>query len=130
MTNETPSKALRPFRERHIVPKDIGFSEGWVKELTRSWSNGHYAVMSRDLDTEWGKVTHYFISQLSGEDIPWRDKQMIKNSIAGHDKLAIEVFPPMTELVNDADAYHIWVLHDKKLPFGLHFDNQRKDNGQ
>lgn len=114
------STALKPFREKHFVPNDVGIGTGWIKELTRSWANGHYAVMARDVNTEWRKVTHYFITQLDGEDISWLDKQIIKNRIAGSERRIIEVFPPMSALGNGAYAYHIWVFHDKKTPFGLH----------
>jgi hypothetical protein len=88
--------------------------------MDRAWENGHYAVMARDLQTEWGRVTHFFIRNRDSTDIPWADKQIIKNKLAGYEKVAVEVFPAQADLVDAVDAYHLWVLHDVKLPFGLH----------
>ncbi len=45
--------------------------------------------------------------------------QRIKDEIAGYDATAIEVYPPKSEVVDEADMFHIWVLRGK-LPFGLH----------
>lgn len=114
------SKALKPFCQRKETPAALGFGTGWVRELDRAWENGHYAVMARDLQTEWGRITHYFIRNVGNTDIPWADKQIIKNKLAGYEKVAVEVFPPQAELVDEAGAYHLWVLHDMKLPFTLH----------
>jgi hypothetical protein len=40
----------------------------------------------------------------------WRHFQAIKNSVAGHDREAIEIFPPENNLVDAANEYHLWVL--------------------
>jgi len=117
------SMALKKFKKfgYERTPKGSGVkSDGWCAELDSAWANGHYAVMTRDIKTEWGRVTHFFIRNIDNTDIPWMDKQIIKNKLAGYDKLAIEVFPPHELLVDDVTAYHLWVLHDTKLPFGIH----------
>ncbi len=114
------NKAHKPFKEHDSSPASQGYGHGWCRELNRTWSNVHYAVMSRELKTTWGRVTHYFITTAGGHDIPWYDKQVIKNKIAGYDKTAIEVFPAQEDLIDAANSYHLWVLHDVELPFGLH----------
>lgn len=114
------SKALRPFRKRKETPNALGVGNGWCRQLDKAWENGFYAVMARDIETKWGKVTHLFITGKDHADIPWFDKQVIKNKLVGYDKLAIEVFPPQEKLVDEANAYHLWVLHDFEMPFGIH----------
>lgn len=120
MTLPLTSKANRPFRSRKETPAALGYGDGWCREMDRAWENGHYAVLARDLQTDWGRVTHLFIRNRDNSDIPWADKQAIKNKLAGYDKVAVEVFPPHPQLVDAANAYHLWVLHDVALPFGLH----------
>jgi hypothetical protein len=88
----------------------------------RHWTNGYYSVVADDIGTEWGRVTHLSIMTLAGGDVPWADKMEIKNKIAGEDKLAVEVYPPMADLTPTCGIYHLWVLHDATLPFGLHRD--------
>lgn len=112
------SKANKPFKKCQS-PQDVGHGNGWVVELDRAWSNGYYAVMARTLQTDWGMVTHVTIRNKPNTDVPWADKQIIKNKIFGYDALAIEVFPPQKDLVDEANMYHLWILHDHSLPFTL-----------
>ena len=111
---------MKPFRQRKENPKALGYGNGWCAEMDRAWENGKYAVLARDIDTTMGKITHAFIRELLNRDIPWRDKQEIKNLIFGKESLAIEVFPPESDLVDAIGAYHLWVQHDlKDYPFNL-----------
>lgn len=109
---------MKPFH-KCVSPKEVGYGNGWCAELDRTWSNGKYVVMARDISTIWGRVTHLFIRNRDNSDIPWRDKQKIKNMLFGKEKLAIEVFPPEQRLVDEVGAYHLWILHDTDLPFCL-----------
>lgn len=84
------------------------------------WWNGYYSVGVEDIQTEWGRVTHLRIMSDKGGDVPFADKQLIKNKLAGADKLAIEVYPPGEPIT--FNVYHLWVLHDATLPFGPHRD--------
>lgn len=95
---------------------------GWFEELDRVYVDNTltYCVMLRDIETEeMGTITHAAIKCVSNKDIPWIEKQRIKNEIFGKDACAIEVFPKEEDLVDSAYMYHIWVLHDFKLPFSL-----------
>lgn len=40
----------------------------------------------------------------------WRHFQAIKNSVAGPEREAIEIFPPEDNLIDAANEYHLWVL--------------------
>lgn len=44
-------------------------------------------------------------------DVPWAHKQRIKNEIMGPEFQAIEVFPKVSELVDDANMYWIWIVN-------------------
>ncbi len=103
----------------------------WMPQMDRCWfSDDGYQVMSRLLQTEWGKVEHVAISRMDEEhalsfhgerDIPWAVKQEIKNELFGENRPAIEVFPTKKALVDVQDCYHLWVFPKNfKLPFGIH----------
>lgn len=50
----------------------------------------------------------------------WADLQRIKNEIVGPGARAVEVYPPRSELIDDANLYHLWVWpHDVPCPFDL-----------
>jgi hypothetical protein len=103
------------------APRDCGHAgRGWFGELDRAWSNGIYAVMSRAVQTQWGEVEHVCIRNVGNSDIPWRDKQRIKDELFGADRVAVEVFPESGDLVDDAGMYHLWILPaGYRLPFSL-----------
>ncbi|HBZ80934.1 MAG TPA: hypothetical protein DEP07_11175 [Brevibacillus sp.] len=103
-----------------MSPKERGVGDGWFSQLSQAWSNGKYAVMARDVFTESGIVKHVCIRNAAGTDIPWREKQRIKNELFGSEATAIEFFPKESELVDEANMYHLWVLPiGYTLPFGL-----------
>lgn len=109
-------------------PKDVNYGSGWVSELDSVYvsNDKKYCVMTRDLDTPLGKVTHACIrnqgskeTNWEGTDIPWSEKQRIKNEIFGKESIAIEIFPKEMDLIDKANMYHLWVLHEYELPFGI-----------
>lgn len=106
----------------HPSPKQLGQGDGWFGELDRVYTqNNNYVVMVRDVSTAWGKVQHACMRNAASTDIPWAEKQRIKNEIFGPEAQAIEVFPKESLLVDEANMYHLWVLADDfKIPFGLH----------
>lgn len=106
--------------KRELSPKQLGQGTGWFGEMDKVFSNGKYVVMSRNVNTLWGVVEHVCMRNATSTDIPWREKQRIKNELFGKEKVAVEVFPKESELVDEANMYHIWILPDKTiLPFGL-----------
>lgn len=55
-----------------------------------------------------------------GTEPSWAMKQRIKNMVAGEERVAVEVFPAESELVDNVDAYHLWVYPEGyRLPFRL-----------
>ncbi len=99
-----------------------------MPQMDRCWmSDDGFQVTSRLLITDWGKVEHAAITVIGsltvfGEnDIPWATKMEIKNELFGEERLAVEVFPKIKNLVDTMDVYHLWVFpKDFQLPFGIH----------
>lgn len=106
--------------KKEYSPKEKQVGAGWFGEMDRVYSNKKYSVMIRTVVTDWGVIEHAAIRNVSGTDIPWKEKQRIKNEIFGEEYTAIEVFPKESELVDEANMYHLWVFPSAiKLPFGL-----------
>lgn len=101
-------------------PKVVGGFGGWLGEMDRAYTDGRYAVMVRTTQTSWGLIEHACIRNDNSTEIPWREKQRIKNELFGADRVAIEVFPAVEDLVDSAMMYHLWILPPGiRLPFGL-----------
>lgn len=50
----------------------------------------------------------------------WRHLQAIKNEIAGPERVAVEIYPPESGLVDTSNQYHLWVFPPgTELPFGF-----------
>lgn len=93
------------------------------KGITRFVSNDKYSVQFYPHQTEWGEVLQLLVRLHTGKPVrSWADMQRIKNELVGEDRTAIEVFPAESDLIDQANCYHLWVLPEGfKIPFGLHF---------
>jgi hypothetical protein len=49
--------------------------------------------------------------------VSWMHKQRIKNELFGKESVAVEVFPPESQLVDEANIYWLWILPDTNYPF-------------
>ena len=106
-------------------PKSMREGTGWFGQMNRCYTyNGKYAVMTREVETKWGKVIHAAFRNIEGTEITWKEKQWIKDSLFGVDRTAVEVFPREDRLVDVANMYHLWIF-DKgfELPFVIHEDD-------
>ena len=104
-------------------PKSQQYGHGCVKEMDRAFTDGVHAVLVRTVETkEYGPITHVAIRNVFGTDIPWAEKQRIKNELFGDESMAIEIFPRVSRLIDEAPMYHLWVFPDNtfQFPFGLH----------
>lgn len=86
----------------------------WAAEFEEAYRNKVFSVLIRDV----GSATHFAVSSLSGIRPTWREMQRIKDELAGPEKTAVEVYPPRSKVIDEADMFHIWVLPDG-VPFGL-----------
>lgn len=103
-------------------PKSMRRGSGWFGQMNRSYTyNGEYAAITREIDTEWGRVIHCAFRNKNGTEISWKEKQWLKDSLFGEDRVAIEVFPQKDRFVDAANMYHIWIFEKGfELPFGIH----------
>ena len=103
-------------------PKSMRKGSGWFGQMNRSYTyNGEYAAITREINTEWGRVIHCAFRNKNGSEISWKEKQWLKDSLFGEDRVAIEVFPQKDRLVDVANMYYIWVFEKGfELPFGIH----------
>jgi hypothetical protein len=80
-----------------------------------AWKNDRYDVIVRR--RREGSV-HLSIKRLDRYAIhDWRHLQQIKNEILGEELLAIEIYPPESELIDTSNQYHLW--HFPGLRFTL-----------
>lgn len=68
---------------QELSPKERNMGSGWFGEFSKVMTNGKYVVMIRTIKTEWGYVKHACMRNATGTDIPWREKQRIKNELCG-----------------------------------------------
>lgn len=107
---------------KNLLPMGIPGGNGWCRDVRAAWANNLYVVLIRPLKDENGKdVVHMAIRTASSLEPPWRDLQRIKNELCDPEATAVQVMPPMSELVDEADMYHMWVLSDR-LPFTLAYE--------
>lgn len=86
-----------------------------------------YLVVQDARQTEWGEVIHLEIAREDEQAIHnWMDLQDIKNYLFGPERVAIEVYPAASRLVNAQHAYHLWVLPEGfRIPFGIHEEDSK-----
>ena len=66
-----------------------------------------------------------FRRQDRGTDVPWTDKQAIKDQLVGEHREAIEIFPATSRLIDAANHYHLWVMPEgAQVPFGFGYEDQ------
>ena len=107
---------------REHSPKEMKVGSGWFSQFDKVFvdCDRQYCVMSREIETGWGKVTHACMRNADSTDIPWAEKFSIKNDLYGSERIGVEVFPKESALVDAANMYHLWVFDKKfKLPFNL-----------
>lgn len=101
------------------TPNGVPGGRGWTRDIRAAWANNLYAVLIRPFVADDGEeVIHLAIRTASNLEPPWRDMQRIKNEICGVEATAVQVMPPESELIDEADMYHMWVL-SYRLPFTL-----------
>jgi len=98
--------------ERIPLPSGTG-GRGWNKEVRGVHRNAVFAVLERPTT---GAV-HYAISSLSGVRPTFHEMQRIKNDLTGAETTAVEVDTPQSQLVDEADMFHFFVVDP--LPFTI-----------
>jgi hypothetical protein len=92
----------------------------WLGEFDRAYRNDKYAVLIRNVKNEYGLCKHAAIRNLESTEISWKEKQEIKDKIFGVNYVAVEVFPKKSDLIDEANMYHLWILPlQYNFPFNL-----------
>lgn len=76
----------------------------WAAGVRRAYKNKVFSVLWRPLPNG----VHLSVSSLSGDRPSWHEMQRIKNELLGADATAVEIYPPLEQVVDDADAFHLW----------------------
>lgn len=133
-------KGMSPRQLNKMMETNTGekvYKGDWMPQMDRYWeSDDGFGVMSRLVNTPWGKVEHASIMRISNthtsdgtRDIPWKIKQEIKNELFGENRIAIEVFPKTDDLIDECDVYHLWIFEKNfEIPFGIHPNNIKQMN--
>lgn len=80
----------------------------WMKKYSAQ------VVQSR---APWGMTHHLKVKRRDGRDgISWDILQQIKNDILGKDVLAVEIYPPEDEVVNEINMRHLWAVPWEMMP--------------
>ena len=95
--------------------------------MKRACLNNVYSVQFFVRTSAWGPIDHLIIRRHDEQlHIPWSEMQRLKDELCGPERVAVEVFPPVSQLVDDANLRHLWVLPEGfALPFGLHIEGWR-----
>lgn len=65
----------------------------------------------------WGFTRHMKVQRTDGQDgISWDQLQSLKDLYLGPDVLAVEIYPPACELVNELNMRHLWEVPAGILP--------------
>jgi hypothetical protein len=88
---------------------------GWNREVRAAHRNGVFCVLERPV----GGVVHLAVASLSGIRPTWHEMQRIKNEIVGEHATGVEVYPPQSEVVDEADMFHIFIVPGG-VPFSIY----------
>lgn len=96
------------------------YDDAGLTEPDAVYGNNLYSVFVREMGHGALHISFHRRDRKAIHD--WRHFQAIKNEVAGPERLAIEVYPPESALVDSANEYHLWVLPEEaadEFPFML-----------
>jgi hypothetical protein len=94
------------------------------REETKCFVNDLYQVNVKEIKDEDGRPWMYLsIKRRDKKPIhDWRALQRIKNELIGEEFEAIEIYPRESELVDEANQYHLWVMERGRIsPVGFRY---------
>lgn len=101
----------------------------WLQDVKTVCRNGLYAVLIREFDVAGMTVWHCAITCGLAHEPSWKEKMRIKCELFDPEATAVEICPPVSELVDEADMYHLWVMN-ASLPFSLHKASAARPEGE
>ncbi len=107
-TPEAYLKLLRSIRGPSFTADFRGYDAIWV-------NSRFLAVVAHRIDPMFGEIDHVMVQNAKGgKDVMWADLQSIKNDLFGEERVALQVFPAESNLVNKTHTYHIHVLSESE----------------
>jgi hypothetical protein len=92
------------------------------REATQCFVNEVYQVNIQEIkDTDGRPWMYLSIKRRDKKAIhDWRALQRIKNELVGEEYEAIEIYPRESELIDEANQYHLWVMEKGRIcPVGF-----------
>ena len=109
-----------PFRK--LSHEECLKAGGLPSRCHEAWCNHkHLVFLCHEVMPGLGTGLRLMVRRLDGQSVhSWCDLQCIKDELAGEERTAVEIYPPKSEIVDDANIYHLWVFPEgKHLGFGL-----------
>jgi hypothetical protein len=110
--------------EVNVSLSGVNHPEGFNKEVGCHYCvfNKKYTVFIRiqqDGREGYHSMIHLSIKRNDKKPIrEWRDLLRIKNTLVGEEVEAVELFPAMSRLIDEANQYHLWCIPNYTFPFG------------
>jgi hypothetical protein len=117
-SSATPDREWGPWLDRTYMINYVGGKA--PHNLYKAVVNDLYSVQFfKHQHTNWGEILQLMVKRNDERPIrSWKDMQRIKNDLVGAERVAVEVFPPQSELVDVGNLYWMWVLPEGfQLPF-------------
>lgn len=121
---DAPHEPWRPLQPQPVNPEYVALSlQSGARPPSAVYSNGLYQVSVYIIGDKPPGEAPLHLSIKREDRLPchdWRHLQAIKNEIVGPEAMAVEIYPPESQLVDTSNQYHLWVLPPKvRLPFGF-----------
>lgn len=96
-----------PMRRVALNPelRTVSFPSG---SLVESWENDEYEAVVAHYPNGWAYIGLYRHDEQAVRD--WGVLQSIKNQTVGPEREAFELFPAESRLMDETNAYHLWVI--------------------
>lgn len=122
-----------------MVPAGISITEihrmfmQYVDETMGTvWINDQYQVSVKQFNhPAHGIMTHLSIKNLEKSHLAhdWRKMMQIKNQLVGEECEAVEIYPPESKLVDNANQYHLWCFNNPMYTLGIGWDARMVSEG-
>lgn len=124
VVNRMNMRHLWVLPEKYKLPFGFGahLQDMIIKEMVVKMYWDLTYVISKNLETAIGNVTLCSIENTDETEIVanWDYFQNTKNKLFGKNATAVEIYPDTSELVNERNMRHLWVLpKNYRLSFGL-----------
>jgi len=114
------AKKLFKFTVTPFVEVDLKTRPDAPEWMTRCFKNNRFTVMIKDnCPMQNGHTAiRAMIQKHDALPIPnhWAEMQNIKNKIFGEETMAIEYYPPQSELVDEKNIYWLFIFEEGVIP--------------